>query len=65
MREGDIIAILGGYRYSSSVSGSTFSEGIVNVGTMKISGLANGAGLMCCLYSYNYATNKWLPNRWT
>ena len=59
------MSLIGGYRYSSSVSGATSYPGMVNVGAMKISGLSNTAGLMVCLYSYNYATNKWLPTRWT
>lgn len=59
------MSIIGGFRYSSGISGATFSEGITNVGTMKISGLSNGAGLMVCLYSYNYVSNKWLPHRWS
>ena len=55
------MSILGGYRYSSAASGSTATASIVNVGGFRISGLKDTAGLICCMFKYNYATNKWVP----
>lgn len=55
------MSIIGGYRYSSGVSGATATEGIVNVATFKISGLINTAGFACCQYVWNATNSQWEP----
>lgn len=62
------MSIIGSYRYSSAASGSTVKRDsqtniatIVNVGAFAISGLSETAGFACCMFDYNYDTNKWIP----
>lgn len=55
------MSVLGGFRYSSSLSGCPATDSIVNVATFAISGLANTSAIGCCLYVWNPATNQWEP----
>jgi len=55
------MSLVGSYRVSSSASGSTCSNTIVNFSGFKLSGLTYSNGLACCLYVWNPTTSKWTP----
>ena len=55
------MSILSGYRYSTATSGATSSSTAIQIGSFKISGLGNTAGLICCMYKYDATNNIWIP----
>lgn len=55
------MSIIGQYRYSASTSGATHSEGLVNIGAFRISGLQHTAGIAVCLYKWSPTINAWIP----
>jgi len=55
------LSIIGQFRYAGASGTAALSDGIVNIGSFKISGLGNIAGLACCMYCYDKTTHIWKP----
>ena len=57
------MSLIGGFRYSSAVSGSNLSPntGIINFVGFSVSGLTNANALAVCMYKYDSAKKMWLP----
>jgi len=55
------LSIIGQFRYAGASGSAALSDAIVNIGSFKISGLGNTAGLAVCLYKYDSNTKIWTP----
>jgi len=55
------MSIIGGYKYPGVSGTSVPGTSITNIGAAAISGQSGTAGLMCCLYVWDYTNNKWTP----
>jgi hypothetical protein len=55
------LSLIGQFRYAGASSNAALSDGIVNIGSFKISGLGDTAGIACCLYAYDKTTHIWKP----
>jgi hypothetical protein len=55
------MSMIGQFRYNGASGSAAVSNSIVNIGSFKVSGLSNIAGLAVCLYAYDATTKIWKP----
>ena len=55
------MSILAGFRWPSGSAAASPTTTMVNIGAAQISGQASNAGLIVCLYVYDYTNHQWIP----